>query len=99
MTLEPGQRIQWQDWRDEQWHNATVVAVERYHQRPIGLGHYREIKPEMYPFPVRKGRGTGEFYRLAIRVDFFADDPKYVWPWRSRGPDQIREVGDGGSPS
>ena len=22
MKLSPGQRIQWQDWRDKQWHNA-----------------------------------------------------------------------------
>lgn len=96
MKLSPGQRIQWQDYRTGEWHNATVVRVDMFiGDMPSHKSHrygFKEV--EEYPFDGdRHARGTNERYRLALHVDFFADDPKYVWPWRTRVPDQIREKG------
>ena len=93
MKLQPGQRIQWQDYRDGSWNDATVVRVDIYlGDTPPRPGKLRVDFQEVdYPFDESRARGTDERFRLALYVDFYADDPYYVWPWRRRAPDKIRE--------
>jgi len=90
VTLEPGQRIEFQDWRDGRWVGATVVRVERLVRTAADpAGAFREVD---YPHRVtRVHRGDG--VRLAVHADFYADDPYYLWPGRARSPDLIREPG------
>lgn len=84
MKISPGQRIQWRDWRNGQWHNATVVAVEKFVKNNYN-SRYEKLLMDEYPFIPDSYYGTGERYRIAIHVDFFADDPKYIWPFIKNG--------------
>ena len=86
--LQPGDRIEFIDWRSPgRWVGATVVAVEHPHHR---TGDWIEYT---YPFDPRHHQGQLDGPRLSVLADFYADDPKYLWPWRRREPDQIRASG------
>ena len=87
MRVSPGDRIEWQDWRDERWVGATVVRVERLvFAKGDDIGEFEEVD---YPVDLsHQIRGDGP--RLAVHADFYADDPYYLWPCRWKAPDLIR---------